>query len=156
MTNRKERPILVTWLALAVFFLSAGNLGGVYAGFTRWPVLATLDLALPTWVLMLRGGIWGAVWLFVAWGLWRLLPWARRATIILFALYELTTIGQQVIFTRGVYERGRLPFAIVTAVLLVALVSLVLTRPRIRRAFQGESYPADHRHAGEETEYHDL
>ena len=136
MPPKIRRPTAVTWLAIAVFLLSVVNLGGVYAGLTRRSVFATLDLSLPIWVIAASGGVWGIVWLAVTWGLWRLRPWARRAMLAVFPLYEIITIGRQVIFAQGPYESGRLPFAVGVAILLVLAISFTLTRPRIRRAFE--------------------
>lgn len=144
MTKQAKRPALVTWLALVVFSLAVANLGSVYAGLARRWVFAALDLDLPVWLLMIHGGLWGMIWLVVAWALWRLLSWSRYLTIVLFVMYALTTIGQQVVFTRGAYERGRLPFVFITAALFISLVAIVLTRPRIRRAFEGSARVSEH------------
>ena len=136
MFRRSKRPTTVTCLAIAVFLLSMANLGSAYVGITRRTLFSTLDLSLPLWVATTLGGLWGVVWLAMGWGLWRLKPWARRAMLAVFPLYEIITIGRQVIFARGPYERGRLPFAIGVAILLVLVISFTLTRPRIRRAFE--------------------
>jgi hypothetical protein len=133
--KQKKRPAFVTWLAWAVLILGAVNLGRVYAGWTRRDVYATLDLSLPIWLPMLSGGMWGLIWLAMAWGLWRRLPWARRWMLIAFPVYELMVIGEQAVFARGAYERGRLVFAIGLAVGLTLFIGLMLNRPRIRQAF---------------------
>ncbi len=55
-----------------------------------------------------------------------------------FLLYELASLGEQVAFTQGPYERDLLPANIIISVLLVALVAFVLTRPHIRQAFTSQ------------------
>lgn len=133
--NRVGRPAVVTWLAGAVLLLAGANGLAAAGGVTRWPLLASLEMALPPWALVAPAAVWGAAWLIVAWGLWRLRPWAWRAALLAFPLYELIVIGQQTAFARGAYERGRLPFSAGLALLLTGIVAFVLTRRRVREAF---------------------
>lgn len=144
--NRRKRPRAVTWLAVLVFIVGVANLLGAYGLATRWSVLANLELTLPPWALLIPAIVWGIGWLVLATGLWRLLPWARWATLIAFPLYEVMLIGRQVVFARDVYARGRLPFAAGLAVAVTAVVIFVLTRPRVRQAFEGRQS------TGEETD----
>ncbi len=135
-TDHPKRPAFVTWLAVAVFLLGTANLGGVYAGISRWAVFAPLNLTLPLWVLISIRGVWGLGWIVMAVGLWRLAGWARRAVLIAFPLYEAVMIGLQVLTAQGGYERARLPFAAGLAVALTAAVIYGLTRAHIREAFE--------------------
>lgn len=136
VTHGRTRPAFVTWLAVAVFLLGVANLAGVYAGLSRWEVFAPLNLTLPLWALMLIRGVWGLGWIALAGGLWGLARWARLAALIAFPLYEAVMIGLQALLARGDYERARLPFAVITAVVLTIALTYGLTRPRIRRAFE--------------------
>jgi len=133
--QQKKRPVFVTWLAWAVLILGTVNLGRVYAGWTRHDLYATLNLSLPLWLPMVSGGLWGLIWLAMAWGLWWCLPWAGRWMPVIFPIYELMVIGEQAIFARGNYERGRLAFAAGLAIILALIIGLMLNRPRIRQAF---------------------
>ena len=110
------RPLSVTLLSLAVFILAAYNLTGLVAGLVRWPALAPLNLALPLWALLAWDGIWGALWLTIAQGLWRLAGWSRRLALIAFPLHAVLTIGREALFAKGDYERGRLPFIVTLTV----------------------------------------
>ncbi len=132
---RWRRPASVTWLALAVFVLAMANLFGAASGITRRALFATLDLALPLWAIVATAGAWGIAWLALGWGLWRLRPAARPATMLAFALYALMEFCQQALFAQGGYERGRLPFVAAMSVLAAGVAIFVLTRPGVRRAF---------------------
>jgi hypothetical protein len=145
MSPTSKRPPFVTLLAVVVFILSAASLASLAAGLSRWHLFADLRLALPLWLILTSGSIWGIIWLVVAWGLWRLLPWARRTAIVCFIVYLVVNIGQQGLFAHGDYERARLPFIIGASVLLGALVTWGLTRPRVQQAFEqsGEELKVD-------------
>ena len=130
-----KRPGLVTLLACAVLILSAVNGVRAAVGISRWGVFEALPETLPTSAQIGIGLVWCAAWLVEAWGLWTLRPWARRAGIALFVLYQIVILGEQAIFTAAPYERGLLPVMAALSLLLIALVSLILTRPHVRRAF---------------------
>jgi hypothetical protein len=136
VTHNRKRPVFVTWLAVAVFLLGVVNLGGVYAGISRWEVFAPLNLTLPLWALILIRGVWGLGWIVTAGGLWRLAGWARRAVLIAFPLYEAVMIGLPALLAQAGYERARLPFAAGLAVVLTAALAYGLTRMHIRQAFE--------------------
>lgn len=144
MAHHKRRPAAVTWLAVAVFLLSVANLGSVYTGVTRGSVVSSLNLALPLWMSMSLGGLWGIIWLVLCLGLWQLRPWARRVMLVVFPLYEVVVIGRQALFARGAYERGRLSFAMGMAIILTLLIIWALNRPRIRCAFESECEETKH------------
>jgi hypothetical protein len=135
MEPKPKRPLLVTLLAVVVFSLSAAGFASLVAGLARWQTFTGLSLSLPLWLLIAFGGMWGVIWLVVAWGLWRLLPWAWHTTIACWIVYQVMIIGQQVLFARGDYERDRLPFAIGVTILLTVLLIAGLTLPRVRQAF---------------------
>ena len=141
MPASSKRPGVVTTLALAVLLLAVINLTGVFAAVRRWPVYETLDLSLPLWALTAFHAAWGLAWLALAWGLWRMLSWARRGIFVALPVYLLLVLGQQAIFVRGDYERGRLPFLAGLSVLSTALVAFILSRRRIRQAFERHDHP---------------
>jgi hypothetical protein len=138
MASSTKRPGGVTWLAAAVFLLAVANLGSVPYDLGRWPVLSALNLPFPVAVRVGLNGMWGGIGLALAWGLWRLRPWGRRLTLILFPVYEVYAVGWQLLFARGTYERGRLGFAALLALLGIAVVAYVLTRPRVKEAFKSK------------------
>ncbi len=131
----QRRPAAVTWLSLVVLLLGAANLLAVYGAATRRPVLGGLNLALPLGLLAASAAVWGVLFAALSWGLFTLREWARLGTLAAFPLYEVLLIGQQIAFARGEYERGRLPFAVMTGAALAGLAVLVLTHRATRRAF---------------------
>jgi hypothetical protein len=130
-----KRPGLVTLLACAVLILSALNGVRAAVGISRWGVFGAMPETFPSSAQIAIGVIWCAAWLVEAWGLWTLRSWARRAGIALFVLYQIVILGEQAIFTAAPYERGLLPVMAALSLLLIALVSLILTRQHVRRAF---------------------
>jgi len=134
----QKRPFGVTLLALAVFVLAMGNLWRVPYAIGRRDVLMPLDFPFPLAVHAALGGLWGAAWLVAAWGLWRLKEWGRRFALILTPVYHAFTLAWLAIFARSDYQRGRWPFAIGAAALIIALTLWILTRPHVRGAFEGE------------------
>jgi hypothetical protein len=136
MTASRRRPGAVTTLALAVLLLAVINLVGAYTALRRWPMYEALGLSLPLWALTAFRVFWGAAWLATAWGLWRVAAWARKGLFFALPLYLLLVLGQRAIFVRGDYERGQLPFLAGISALSVALVAFILTRKRIRQAFE--------------------
>ncbi len=141
MKPKTKRPLFVTLLAAVVFSLSAASFAGLITGLTRWQIFVDLGLSLPLLLRMVSGAVWGLVWLVFAWGLWRLLPWARLGTLICWVIYQVTTIGQQVLFTRGNYERERIPLTIGIVLLLTGLVIGGLVHPGVRQAFEDSNTP---------------
>jgi hypothetical protein len=139
MSPSRKRPGVVTTLALAVLLLAVINLAGVFVAVRRWPVYEVLDLSLPLWVLTVFRAVWGLAWLTGAWGLWRMASWARRGMVVALPLYLLLVLGQQAVFVRGDYERGQLSFLAGISILSAALVAFILTRKRIRQAFERPS-----------------
>jgi hypothetical protein len=124
-----------------VFVIAIFNLGSAAGGLDRRQMLSEVQLSMPLWLLIAQGGIWGIVWLALTGGLWMLREWARRATLVAFPLYELAVLSQRVLFARGDYERGRLPFAVGVGIVTAALVVLVLTRSPIVSAFKHTASP---------------
>ena len=143
MPASRSRPGVVTTLALAVLLLAVTNLTGVFVAVRRWPVYEALDLSLPLWALTAFRAAWGLAWLALAWGLWRVSPWARGGMFVALPLYLLLVLGQQAVFVRGDYERGRLPFLAAISVLSMALVAFILTRRRIQQAFERHDHPTN-------------
>ncbi|MBN1120166.1 MAG: hypothetical protein JXJ17_03750 [Anaerolineae bacterium] len=132
----KKRPISVTWLAAGAFCISVGNLIGVYGSLVRRSLYAALDLAVSPGLLAGMHGLWGVIWMTAAWGLWRLKPWARPALLIVSPVYAVYHLGQQVFLAQAGYFRGRLPFMAVMAAVLLGGIFYVMTRPRIKDAFE--------------------
>jgi hypothetical protein len=134
-TTPSKRPSLVTWLGIGVLLLSAANFLTAISTLMRREILEGLTLSIPFSMLVGLHVVWGILWLIIVWGWWRLKAWARLALPLAFLLYEVTIIGQQMIFARQAYARGRLPFALATAALGIAIIIWIVTRPRVRQIF---------------------
>jgi len=132
----KKRPISVTWLAAGAFCISVGNLIGVYGGLIRRSLYQMLDLTVSPGLLAGMHGVWGGIWMAVAWGLWRLKPWARPALLIVSPVYAVCQLGQQTFLAQADYFRGRLPFTAGLAAVLLGGIFYVMTRSRVREAFE--------------------
>jgi hypothetical protein len=132
----RERPSLVTWLAVAVFIMACANIMAVIYGIWRWQVVSTLNLSAPLVLLIVLRGVWGVVWLVIAVALFTLRSWARRAAPLAFIIYEITIIGQQVLLSQSAYTHIRLPFSLLLAALGFALILWIITRPRVVGSFE--------------------
>ena len=131
--KKQKRPPLVTWLSVAVLILSLANLVAFVGGLMRQSLLLSLNLSLPVWWLEGFAAIWAGIWLVLAYGLFRMLPWARLGTMIALPLYGLMNLGQVIFFARGTYERLRLPFVLVSTVLLTGVMLFLLSRMQVRQ-----------------------
>jgi hypothetical protein len=138
-----------------VFLLAGLNLFAALNGLLRWQFLETLDITLPPWALLLPRIVWAAALLVTGWCLLRLKPWARIAAPAAVLFYQLTFIIQQMAFARQTYTRGRLPFALILAVLSALLVTWIVTRPRMHAAFNHDTIHPPHFDPGELPELPD-
>lgn len=138
-----KRPAIVTWLAVVVFLFAGLNVFAAINGLLRWQLLQSLDITLPPWALLLPRAVWAAAWLVLGWGLLRLKRWARLGVPLALLFYQLTFMVQQLVFARQEYLRGRLPFALMLALVSTALVTWILTRPRMREAFNRDTMTPD-------------
>jgi hypothetical protein len=135
---KPDRPFGVTLLALVVFVLAVVNLWRVPYTIQHRDLLVSLDLPFPLAVHAALGGVWGTAWLVMAWGLWRLKDWAQRITPILMVIYQAFSMTWLAVFSQTDYDRGRWPFTVAAAGLMIALTLWIMTRPRVRRAFDVE------------------
>jgi hypothetical protein len=133
--TQRARPSVVTWLSIAVFIMASANIAAVIYGIWRWQVVSPLDLSAPLGVLLVLHGAWAVIWLVIAGGLFTLKPWARQGIPFAFLLYEITIIGQQVLLARSAYPRIRLPFTILLALIGLALIVWIISRPRVVQVF---------------------
>jgi hypothetical protein len=134
--SHRKRPSLVTWLTLMVFIMASANVAAVAYGIVRWQVVSPLSLSAPLGVLLALRGLWGIAWLVIAGGMVMLKPWSRRILPFAFVLYEITIIGQQILLAQSAYSRIRMPFSIILALIGLALILWIVSRPRVAQAFQ--------------------
>ncbi|GAB4467736.1 MAG: hypothetical protein Kow00124_01030 [Anaerolineae bacterium] len=137
--RRPSRPPVVTLLALVVLSLAVVSLGSVYVGLTRREVLMALPLSLPAAAIIALNGVMGAGGVLLAAGLWFLRPWARIGMLTAVPLALLLRLVLDGMFTRAAYERGGLWFEGAAAGAILVLIFFVLTRQRVRAAFNDQT-----------------
>jgi hypothetical protein len=101
-----------------------------------------LETSLPLSAVGGLAAFWSVAWALTAAGLWFRVRHVLTALLMAWTLYLITTLGSQLLFTVGPYERGRLGGEIVIAALLTGIIGLWLTRPGMRGAFQNPESPA--------------
>jgi hypothetical protein len=100
-----------------------------------------LETSLP---LSVTGGLaafWTVVWILLAAAIGFRMRHALTGLLAAWTLYLITTLGSQLLFTVGPYERGRLGGEVLIALLLTGIIALWLTRPAMRGAFQKPEQP---------------
>jgi hypothetical protein len=105
---------------------------------TEWDLWTRFGLPFPLALRVVVGIAWAGILAGLAYGLLTLREWSRRWTLVLFPLYQLYEIGWQLAFARGGYERGRLPFVLITAIAVTSLAVWILTSRRMKQRFNAE------------------
>jgi len=124
--------ILGGWVAA----LGLVNLSRAIQAIELADFLSGLGLSLPPYLLAGVSAFWLLIFLPCAVGLWRLRPWARRATAIAVPLYELTLLAGRAIFARSDYARQTWPAALAWAGVTILVTWVLLSLPGVKRAFR--------------------
>jgi hypothetical protein len=95
--------------------------------------LAELDLSISPSLVVLVNGAWALALLACAVGLWRLRPWARRATGVAVPLHELTFLALQAAFAQQSVASA--PITLVWSGVTILVVWVLLSLPGTKRAF---------------------
>ncbi|MBI3763187.1 MAG: hypothetical protein HY260_15175 [Chloroflexi bacterium] len=133
------RPRTVTWLALAVFLLSASNLLRAAHVFLNEAYLAQLRLSVSPTYLGLSGLIWAIVLGAASAGLWRMRRWARWLTLGAVSLYHLQAWLTRILFEVSADARQVWPWQAAVSLLRVGMTWGILWWPGIRSAFDRET-----------------
>lgn len=134
MSADRRRPRSLT--ILAWLFLGAGlfQLLGVYGSLTRWAVLDTLSLSVPTAYLPLRNAALALSFLALAIAVWRRRSWGLRLAAVALPAIAIWGLIERLWLGRSDFGSVSLPFTIFfTAVWLILSLSLLW---RSRRAFR--------------------
>jgi hypothetical protein len=133
------RPRSVTLLALLVFSIAAFNVLGLVSGVRRYTLLIRLPLSLPPAVPIVGSAFWSAAFGLLAFGLWRLKPWARPGTLAAVALYLAQFWVERLLLGQSDYIRTTIWFYVGLHTVILILVWGNLLRPKVRQAFSGEA-----------------
>jgi hypothetical protein len=131
----RRRPWSVTIFSLLVLLLGSGvNLVRADWALRQANALADLPLStsMPMGLLAATSLAWGVAFAICSYGLWRLLYWARIATLVIVTLYHVIIWFNHIVFDRSAYARQVLPFAIVNSLVVLVAVWVFLNWPSIR------------------------
>lgn len=118
--ERAQRPLRVPWwLWIALLVLVAANTIEIVVTMSTNAVLDSLPLPFSPAARVIFAGTWVTVLLIYGVALWLQRRWAFRWIVPVLNLYALTHVVWQILFFRSDFDRGRLPFQIVIAALLV-------------------------------------
>ena len=132
----RKRPRGVTLFALAVLYLGVVNLARGWLASFGLGFERTLPLSLPLPYLAACGLIWGIAFAVIAFGLWRLWPWARSLALGAILLYQGHIWANHLLFDVSTYSRQVWPFHIAVSILWIAGVWGFLSLRNIRRPYQ--------------------
>jgi hypothetical protein len=92
-----------------------------------------------TWpYLAVKGGLWGVAFILCAFGLLRLRPWGRWATLAASTLYQAHGWIHRILFDASDYAQRTRPRDLALTLLFLVIVWGVLIWPRVRRLFRQE------------------
>ncbi len=131
------RPRSVTLLALGVLSIAAFSALGLVSGLRRYTILSSLPLELPPAVPIASSAIWAVVLGPLAFGLWRLKPWARPGTLAAVTLYLAQFWFERLVFGQSEYIRVTIWFYVGLDAVILLFTWGTLLRPKVRRAFSG-------------------
>ena len=135
VTRGPDRPGSVSWLAVGVLVLAAGNVIRFFTGLSRYSFLKELGLSAPPAYLIAGGGFWGLAGLGLAAGLWWGVPRAAPLTLAAALLYSFQFWFDRLVLATSSTANLNWPFAAVMNVLALAMIWFILSRPGARRYF---------------------
>jgi hypothetical protein len=132
---QRKRPRSVTFFALAVLYLGIVNLARAWLALNGTPFERTLPLTMPLQYLGIGGLAWGGVFVVTAIGVWRLWPWARKATLGAIMVYQLHIWINHFVFDTSDYSRQVWPFAAGISLMWTLVAWGFMNLPGIRRLY---------------------
>jgi len=132
---RRKRPRSVYLFALAVLYLGVMNLVRARLALDGQSFAQTLPLTMPLAYLGTCGWAWGLAFVVIAFGVWRLWPWARKLLLVAIMAYQFHIGVNHLIFDTSAYSRQVWPFQIGISVAWIVVVWGFLFLPGIRRVF---------------------
>ena len=135
---KPARPFVVTILALAVLYVAAENFLRLVQSISLWDYLSGLLDFSPAY-LTLSGLVWGGVCSWLAWGLWRGLPWAPRFMMWGFLFYSIYYWIDRLLLPGHTSRNINWVFTLILHSLLFIGIFWILSRQKSRHYF-GETY----------------
>lgn len=132
---RRKRPRSVTWFALAVLYLGLVNLARAWLALNGSSFERTLPLAAPLPYFGLGGLFWGVAFVVIAFGLWRVWLWARKAMLGAILIYQLHIWINHFVLDASVYSRQVWPFEAGLSLAWIMVVWGWLFLPGIKRLY---------------------
>lgn len=133
-SNKVNRPLTVTFLAVGVFIFGAGQLWQAWAIYAQMALLLSLPTTFSPYARLAAALFWTVVALGLSLAVWRGWPRARLLVPVaggVFLIYHLTLIVSSV---SAMAERGW-PGNLLLGIVLLCLVTWVLNRPAARPFF---------------------
>ncbi|MBN1889059.1 MAG: hypothetical protein JW850_13780 [Thermoflexales bacterium] len=128
-----------TYLALAVLYTSIVNLVFGVQAIAQWPYLSSLPVRMPLAWLIAGKLAWGVVFGVIAWGVWRLAAWGRKAVLAGVVLYQLHIWVNHILFDTSDYARQVWPFAAGMSLVTIGLVWGFMFLPAVHRLYEHRS-----------------
>lgn len=122
-----------------LFSLFVFNLVGVINTYERLEFLRALPLATPPVYFLVRDAFWAAVFLVVSVSLWRLIRWARWASLAAVALYLAHGWFERLVLARAEYITVTQGWSLGVDVVLLLFLAWALFRHKTAQAFAAES-----------------
>lgn len=132
---RRKRPRSVTFFALAVLYLGMLNVARAWLALNGASFERTLALAMPLPYFGFGGLFWGVAFVVIAFGIWRVWLWARRALLGAIIIYQLHIWINHFIFDSSVYSRQVWPFEAGISLVWIIVVWGFLFLPGIKRLY---------------------
>ena len=133
--HRRQRPSVVTLLALGVLILTSLNGVRFVSAITTWDLLADLMLRPGPLYIAATGLTWTVGGLIVFLGLWLGLKWARFATLCFSGLYAAYYWLDRLIFQAAV-PRANLSFVLIATFVLLIFTAVTVITPGSRKYFE--------------------
>jgi hypothetical protein len=121
--------------ALAVLYLGLVNLARAWLALNGSSFERTLAVAAPLPYLGLGGLFWGVAFVVIAFGLWRVWLWARKAMLGAILIYQLHIWINHFVFDSSVYSRQVWPFEAGLSLAWIMVVWGMLFLPGIKRLY---------------------
>lgn len=127
MPRRSRWPSL-TLLALVLLGLAIYNALGVVSGVTGYAFLLQLPLEVPVAYLIAGHAAWAIIWGWLAWGLWRVRPWARWGVLVAAVAYLAHGWLNRLVWGYSDYAAETAPWSLGAGLLAVALTAWLVGR----------------------------